>query len=277
VVTNLAANAIKFTERGGVRIEVGAVEATTPDGPAHVTIAVSDTGIGFDGATAQRLFGRFVQADGSISRRFGGTGLGLAISKALTERMGGEIAVSSEPQVGSRFTVELPLPRAISLADYLAGRAKAPDAEAENDAGVALNGLRILVAEDHPTNRRVIELILGPLGVSLTMAEDGQEAVEMFRPGAYDLVLMDMQMPRLDGLAATREIRRLEREAGSAATPIAMLTANAMDEHRRMAFEAGADHHIAKPFTPDSLFAGVAEALAGPRAERSAGQLAAAR
>src|SRR5581483_3603404 len=106
-----------------------------------------------------------------------------------------------------------------------------------------------------------VELILGPLGLDLTMAADGQEAVDAFRPGRFDLVLMDMQMPRMDGLAATRAIRRLEREARAAPTPIAMLTANAMAEHRQMAADAGADCHIAKPFTPDSLFAGVAEAL----------------
>jgi PAS domain S-box-containing protein len=267
VVSNLAANAIKFTEQGAVRIDVTAKEPAPPDAATQLTITVSDTGIGFDESTAQRLFARFVQADGSISRRFGGTGLGLAISKALTERMGGQIDAESELGVGSRFTVALPLERTMALADYKTGQDEAQPTEADADeAGAALGELRILVAEDHPTNQRVIELILGPLGVSLTMASDGQEAVEAFRPGAFDLVLMDMQMPRLDGLAATREIRRLEREAGAAPTPIAMLTANAMDEHRLMAFEAGADHHISKPFTPESLFAGIAEALALARA-----------
>jgi len=265
VLSNLAANAIKFTEQGEVRIDVTATEPAAPGAPTELRIVVGDTGIGFDESTAQRLFARFVQADGSISRRFGGTGLGLAISKALTERMGGQIGAESELGVGSRFTVVLPLERTFALADYKAGQAEAQP-EADADAGEALGELRILVAEDHPTNQRVIELILGPLGVSLTMASDGQEAVEAFRPGAFDLVLMDMQMPRLDGLAATREIRRLEREAGAAPTPIAMLTANAMDEHRLMAFEAGADHHISKPFTPESLFAGIAEALALARA-----------
>ncbi|HXQ17037.1 MAG TPA: ATP-binding protein [Caulobacteraceae bacterium] len=270
VVSNLAANAIKFTERGEVRIEVTAKAADQPSAPTRVTVTVSDTGIGFDAETAQRLFARFVQADGSISRRFGGTGLGLAISKALAERMGGQIDAQSEPGVGSRFTVELPLERSMPLADYNASLDEARGEAADDaDAGIALAGLRILVAEDHPTNRRVIELILGPLGVSLTMAEDGQEAVDAFAPGVFDLVLMDMQMPRMDGLAATREIRRREREVGVAPTPIAMLTANAMEEHRQMAFAAGADHHISKPFTPDSLFAGVAQALALGRADAS--------
>ncbi len=277
VISNLAANAIKFTERGKVRVEVTAREPDTADAPTRLTIVVSDSGIGFDEATAQRLFGRFVQADGSISRRFGGTGLGLAISKALTERMGGEIGAASRPGAGSRFTVVVPLERAMTLADYRAARDAAGDEGPEaDDAGVELAGLRILVAEDHPTNQRVIELILGPTGVSLTMANDGQEAVELFAPGAFDLILMDMQMPRLDGLAATQEIRRRERAAGAAATPIAMLTANAMDEHRQMAFEAGADHHISKPFTPDSLFAGVAETLATARRQAPSSPLSAA-
>ena len=276
IVSNLAANAIKFTEAGEVRIEVAARAPDAPGDATELTITVADTGIGFDEASAQRLFARFVQADGSISRRFGGTGLGLAISKALAERMGGAISATSEPGVGSRFTVQLRLQRTQPLDDYRAARSVVPEAEAAaEDDGAILAGLRVLVAEDHPTNRRVIELILGPLGVSLTMAADGQEAVEAFVPGGFHLVLMDMQMPRLDGLAATREIRRREREAGAPATPIAMLTANAMDEHRRMAFEAGADHHIPKPFTPESLFAGVAELLARAGAEADARSAAA--
>ncbi len=271
IVSNLAANAIKFTDEGGVRISVAASAPPAPADPTQRSVTVADTGIGFDEATAQRLFARFMQADGSISRRFGGTGLGLAISRALAERMGGQIRADSEPGVGSRFTVELPLERIGSLADFKAARASPATDDAAEDAGAAMAGMRILVAEDHPTNRRVIELILGPLGLDLTMAADGQEAVEMCRPGRFDLVLLDMQLPRLDGLAATREIRRLEREAGAAPTPIAMLTANAMAEHRQMALEAGADHHIAKPFTPDSLFAGIAEAVANAERDASPG------
>jgi signal transduction histidine kinase/ActR/RegA family two-component response regulator len=266
VISNLAANAIKFTESGEVRIAVSAQEPAAASEPTLVTITVTDTGIGFDEHTAERLFGRFVQADGSISRRFGGTGLGLAISKTLTELMGGEIAAASTPGAGSRFTVTVPLARDIPLAEYRARKCgEAEEAADEEEEGVAIAGLRVLVAEDHPTNQRVIALILGPLGVDLTFAGDGQEAVDAFRPGGFDLVLMDMQMPRMDGLTAMRHIRRRERDAGAPATPMAMLTANAMAEHRQMGAAAGADWHIAKPVTPESLLAGIAETLASAR------------
>jgi PAS domain S-box-containing protein len=258
IVSNLTANAIKFTETGAVRVSVEANNATGVDGPVMVTIKIADSGIGFDDVTAGRLFTRFVQADGSTSRRFGGTGLGLAISKALAELMGGDVSVVSIPGEGSVFTVAVPLRRAVV--------ACAPHEDAELcDDGIDLDGLRVLVAEDHPTNQRVIQLMLAPMGVALTMTSDGREAVEAFSTGAFDLVLMDMQMPHMDGLAATREIRRLERDAGMARTPIAMLTANAMDEHRRMAFQAGADCHITKPITPESLFRGLAETFAAAR------------
>ncbi|MFI4936159.1 MAG: ATP-binding protein [Caulobacterales bacterium] len=266
VISNLAANAIKFTDSGEVRIAVDTGQAA--DGATLVTITVADTGIGFDAAAAERLFGRFVQADGSISRRFGGTGLGLSISRALVELMGGDIGASSTPGAGSRFTIQLPLRRVGSIAD---DGALLADAEAEEaEATVAIAGARILLAEDHPTNQRVVQLVLTPFGIDLTIVGDGQEAVEAFRPGLFDLILMDMQMPRMDGLAATREIRRLEREAGVSPTPIAMLTANAMEEHRRMAAEAGATDHITKPITPESLVAGIARALAAIRPDEIA-------
>ena len=261
IVSNLAANAVKFTAAGEVRIDVGAGEAG-PDGRHAVRIAVIDTGIGFAPAAAERLFARFTQADGSISRQFGGTGLGLAISRALTELMGGVIAASSAPGEGSCFEVTLPLARAAAE--------DACDDPGDGEDGLDLDGLRVLAAEDHPTNQRVLQLILAPMGVELTLVEDGAAAVEAFRRGAFDLVLMDMQMPVMDGLAATREIRHLELVGGRPRTPVAMLTANAMDEHRRAALAAGADGHIAKPITPQSLIDGMAEALTATPAPATA-------
>jgi CheY-like chemotaxis protein len=253
IVSNLASNAVKFTQTGEVMIRVGA--ATGEHGaPVSLRIDVSDTGIGFDAETAGRLFGRFVQADGSISREFGGTGLGLSICKTLCELMGGAIAVRSEPRRGSTFSVTLPLPRAQFQTQTLAD---APSA----DETLPLHRVRVLLAEDHPTNQKVVQLILEPAGAELVIVGNGREAVEAFRPGLFDLILMDMQMPVMDGLAATQAIREIEQAAGAARIPIAMFSANAMDEHRAMARAAGADCHIAKPITPERLLAGVEMAL----------------
>ncbi|HWA60274.1 MAG TPA: ATP-binding protein [Caulobacteraceae bacterium] len=264
IITNLAANAIKFTESGEVSIAVDAGEDRA-DGTAEVVLLVNDTGIGFDSETAGRLFGRFVQADGSISRRFGGTGLGLAISKALAERMGGQISARSSPGQGATFVVRLPLRRLVRLEDW---RRDAESRRAEAEAGsLDLTGLRVLLAEDHPTNQRVAQLILEPLGVDLTIVGDGAEAIEASAEQPFDLVLMDMQMPRVDGLAATRAIRERERLAGAPRMPIVMLTANAMDEHRAQSADAGADGLIAKPVTPQSLVEGVLAVLAHDEGE----------
>ena len=265
VISNLASNAIKFTQAGEVAVRVDVIEPADPGAMSLVRIEVADSGIGFDAETAARLFSRFVQADGSISREFGGTGLGLSICKTLTELMGGRILVSSQPGAGSLFSVEVPLARTLSLAEY---RRRQAQAAAPNgpvgEADPYLSGTRILLAEDHPTNQRVVQLILDPTGVELTIVGNGREAVELFRPGLFDLILMDMQMPVMDGLAATRAIRDLERQAGVAPAPIAMFSANAMDEHLAMAAEAGADHHISKPITPERLLAGIEAALNPP-------------
>jgi two-component system, sensor histidine kinase len=277
IVSNLASNAIKFTAEGTVTITVAASGGQGAGDPATIRIDVADSGIGFDVETANRLFSRFVQADGSISRQFGGTGLGLAICKQLTDLMQGQITVKSVPGSGSVFAVALPLARSVSLADYRARpvgvvQRREPAAASGED----LSRVHILLAEDHPTNQRVVQLILEPTGIALTIVGNGQEAVEAFRPGLYDLILMDMQMPVMDGLTATRAIRELERKAGCAATPIAMFTANAMDEHLALAAEAGANHHISKPITPERLLAGIELALGAAESEpvaavRSAG------
>jgi two-component system, sensor histidine kinase len=262
IVSNLASNAIKFTSSGAVTVRIEALDPAKDGDPTLVRIEVGDTGIGFDAETANRLFSRFVQADGSISRQFGGTGLGLAICKQLTDLMGGRITARSELGEGSVFTVEIPMTRSMSVADYRARLASAADpGDGEAASTEHLARIRILLAEDHPTNQRVVQLILEPTGIVLTTVDNGQEAVGAFRPGLFDLILMDMQMPVMDGLAATRAIRDLEAKAGCAPTPIAMFTANAMDAHLALATEAGANHHIAKPITPDRLLAGIELAL----------------
>ena len=237
ILSNLLSNAVKFTTEGHVALDAH-VEGDV------VRFTVTDTGVGFSPEFQAKLFSRFEQADGSITRRFGGSGLGLAISASLAELMGGSISAGSEPGKGSVFTVQLPLPAA-----------EAPSATqaAEEGEAVDLENLKVLVAEDHPTNRAVVSLILEPLGVKLTMVEDGRQAVDAVERESFDLILMDLQMPVLDGLSAAREIRGLEAALGLPRTRIVALSANALPEHVAEARAAGMDEHLAKPIRPEAL------------------------
>ena len=251
VVTNFLSNAVKFTETGSIVV----MAERTPAGLARFMVA--DSGVGFDPANKSRVMGRFQQADSSITRRFGGTGLGLAICADLAMLMGGMVDCDSTPGEGSRFWMEIPLPAAGSTAT----------APAVAPADIEETGrLRILVADDHPTNRRVVELMLGEVA-DLVSAENGREALDMLDAGpAFDLVLMDMQMPVMDGLTAVREIRRTETAESRSPLPIIMLTANAMPEHIADALAAGADLHLGKPFTAQSLFDAIGEAMSAGQA-----------
>jgi CheY-like chemotaxis protein/anti-sigma regulatory factor (Ser/Thr protein kinase) len=267
VVTNLVSNAVKFTERGEVRI------CLRRDERGGFVLSVRDTGCGFDPAKKEQIFGRFQQADGSITRKYGGTGLGLAICRQIAELMGGELDCDSVPGQGSTFTLSamLPLhagegPDAAAAQPPAGGRrartlapavAEAPEETPDND-----RALRVLLADDHPTNRKVVELILASAGVELMQVENGAEAVEAFSAQGFDLVLMDMQMPVQDGLSATRAIRELEKAAGGARTPVIMLTANALPEHVTASAAAGADRLLSKPITAAALLASIQEALA---------------
>ncbi|WP_333585841.1 ATP-binding protein [Phenylobacterium sp.] len=249
ILCNLLGNAVKFTPAGQVALNVSARR----DGPlACLVFSVTDTGIGFDEATRHRLFGRFEQADGSITRRFGGTGLGLAISRSLAEAMGGTLEADSTPGAGAAFRLTLSLPPVAEVPGL--GSPKGADLA---EPPPPLGGMRVLLAEDHPTNRRVVELILNAAGVDLTCVGDGAAAVEAWRSAEFDMVLMDMQMPVMDGLSAIAEIRRLEQATGRARTCIHTLTANAMPEHAQGAESAGADGHITKPVTADHLLGAV--------------------
>jgi PAS domain S-box-containing protein len=246
VLSNLLSNAVKFTREGEIRLAVAWRET---DAGGAVRLSVSDTGVGFDAAQAERLFERFEQADGSTTRNFGGTGLGLAISRSLVELMGGTISAAGERGKGAVFTVDLPLPRAAR--PQVCGPDRAEPAAADARA------TRVLLAEDHPTNRRVIELILGQTPVSLEMVENGEQAVAAWARGDYDLVLMDMQMPVMDGLTAIREIRAREAALGRPPVRIVTLTANALPEHRRASEEAGADDFLTKPVNAARLIEAV--------------------
>ncbi|MDB5458088.1 MAG: sensor hybrid histidine kinase [Caulobacter sp.] len=243
VLTNLLSNAVKFTDQGAVTLDL----AWRDDGTVRFT--VTDTGVGFDMASKDTIFGRFQQVDTSFTRRFGGSGLGLAISRDLVALMGGELVCDSAPGVGSSFWFELALPPAA-----------APGATLDAGAPTADQELRVLIVDDHPTNRKIVELMLAD-HARLFSAEDGEQAVDLFRRTALDLVLMDMQMPVMDGLSAVREIRQIEHQTGRARTPIIMLTANARPEHVRASREAGADLHLEKPITTLALFTAMETAL----------------
>ena len=267
VFSNLLSNAVKFTAKGEVRVAIDVADPAEASQPSILRFEVSDSGVGFDKDAAEHLFQRFSQADTTITRRFGGSGLGLSITRALVEMMGGSIDTESAPGKGSRFCVSLPLTRACSLEAYDAEQAEprlvvgAPGAE-EDPVLAALKGLRVLLADDHPINQRVVQLILEPFEVQVTTVGNGQEALDAFRAGSFDLVLMDMQMPVMDGLDATRGLRRHEAEnPDHARTAVIMLSANAMRQHRLEAEAAGADLHVPKPVTAQRLIEGMLEAM----------------
>ena len=246
VLANLLSNAVKFTAAGEIAVVVS-------PGPGEdrrwITFEVRDTGVGFAPEQAERLFRRFEQVDGSITRQHGGSGLGLSFTRALVERMGGRIEARGAPGEGAVFTVDLPL-------------AIVPD-EAAAPAG--LDGeapLRVLLAEDHPTNRKIVELILSAAGVDLTCVENGALAVEQARERTFDLILMDMQMPVMDGLTATRLIRELERSVGRPRTPVICVSANALPQHVEESRRADMDLHLAKPITGPRLLGAIDAVLA---------------
>jgi signal transduction histidine kinase/ActR/RegA family two-component response regulator len=243
ILTNLVSNAVKFTTEGFVSLTAAA--GPDRDGAPTLRFSVEDTGIGFDSQTRDRLFSRFEQADGAITRKFGGSGLGLAISRQLAQMMGGELDCESEPGGGSAFILTVPFKAAEAPAIHGGGLA-------EDESGEGRT-VRVLLADDHPVNRRVVEMILAQADVALTSVEDGAEALQAMRDADYDLILMDMQMPVMDGLTATREIRLHEAAMGLDRTPIVMLTANALPEHIIAAESAGADLHLAKPFDAAEL------------------------
>jgi CheY-like chemotaxis protein len=215
-------------------------------------VAVSDTGIGIDPGALPTLFERFRQADSGISRRYGGSGLGLAICRGLIDLMGGSIDVETELGKGSTFRVSVELHRGHSL--QLATADSRFDTEL-----VSSGGLRILVAEDNETNQLVIGAMLTQLGHSYELACDGLEVLAKLQRGSYDLILMDIQMPNLDGLAATRAIRALDGSAGQ--IPIIALTANTMVEDRQTYLEAGMDDHVAKPIDAQKLARAISSAV----------------
>ena len=267
ILINLGGNAVKFTERGEITIDVRVVNRRDPD--LTVRIAVCDTGIGISPERRAVLFNTFTQVDASTTRRYGGTGLGLSIVKRLTELMGGSVGVESIPGMGSTFwfTIATSVAQDAGFRDFSTAEAAAVAKEA---AVIAENPLptlvlapppampdrrpRILLAEDNVVNQKVAARVLEREGFVVDVAHDGRQAVEAWRRGTYDLILMDCQMPQLDGYEATREIRREERESGGASrVPIIALTAHAMKGAAEDCRRAGMDDYLTKPLDREQL------------------------
>jgi len=245
-------NAAKVTRTGCVTLSIRAGEDEA------LVFAVQDTGPGFDLATLDTLCGAFAQGDGSLTRAIGGAGLGLSIVRHLVEDMGGTLAFANREAGGAEVSITLALARQAIAAPTPAAPAVETTAAEPLDRAP-----RVLMAEDTPANRKVVELILGMTDVELTSVENGAEAVQASAAGAFDVILMDMQMPVMDGLTAVRAIRAREAELNLPRTPILMLTANALPEHRAASAAAGADAHLTKPITAPVLLGAIEQALSG--------------
>ncbi|HKT53506.1 MAG TPA: ATP-binding protein, partial [Caulobacteraceae bacterium] len=258
VLANLASNAVKFTESGGVIARVQTV-------PGGLRFEIEDTGVGVPADRLESIFQKFTQADASATRRFGGSGLGLAICRELARLMGGELSAASVEAKGSIFTFLAPLERVEEPATIQpAHTPPAPTAE---------RALRILAAEDNETNQLILKALLEMIGPELTLAADGVEALNAFGQAPFDLVLMDIQMPRMSGVEAARGIRRLEAERGLSRTPILAVTANVMAGQVEEYRTAGMDGVVAKPLQMEALFAEIDRVLG----DEAAGLEAAAR
>ena len=256
VLVNFLSNAIKFTAEGSVTVKLA--QTSVGDGVARLRVEVTDTGVGLAEHQIAHIFERFTQADVSVSRQYGGTGLGLAICKRIVELMGGQLGAESREGVGSTFWFEVELPRAEAP--------NAPDGAAIAAQADLDRPIRLLLVEDVAVNRELVRTILASFDIEIDTAENGQEAIEAFRAGDYDLVLMDVQMPVMDGLTASRRIRSLPM-AGARATPIIAMTANVLPDQIARCLDAGMDDHIGKPMSPARLLEVIGHWSSQPRSE----------
>jgi two-component system, sensor histidine kinase len=256
ILYNLISNALKFTDHGEVRV-------TARRSADMLEISVRDTGVGISPEGMAKLFGKFEQEDSSTTRRFGGTGLGLAICRELAQLMGGEMSVESEPGKGSRFILRAPLER---VGDEKPPADYAPPPPNERQA----LGLRVLAAEDNAVNQLVLKTLLHQLGVEPVVVDCGAAALEAWEREHWDVVLMDIQMPDMDGMTVTARIRQRERETGRARVPIVALTANAMAHHIEQYLAAGMDTHVSKPIQAMMLFDALVDVTQGTPSEAAA-------
>ena len=276
ILGNLLSNAVKFTLTGSVSARFLA------DPLGGLILTVHDTGVGVPAGKLPLLFEKFTQADSTATRRFGGTGLGLSICRELTQMMGGEIHARSREGEGSLFEVRLPLARGLADTAPVASETSAPSAKVSGDMddGAAEAApdqgdgrpLRILAAEDNPTNQQVLSAVMGSLGLEVDIVGDGAAAVAAWTDGAYDMILMDIQMPVMDGIAAAREIRTQEGLTHRPRTPIVALTANALSHQVSDYLAAGMDDHVAKPIEIAKLYETICTVMS--RADEAAAQVA---
>ncbi|ENZ81779.1 MULTISPECIES: ATP-binding protein [Caulobacter] len=264
ILGNLVSNALKFTLEGAVAVRFASAE----DGDG-LRIDVADTGIGIAPDILPRLFDKFVQADSSTTRRFGGSGLGLAICRELANLMGGTIKVQSREGRGSTFTVLVSTPREETLTEVHYIDDEQPSLAAVPRAPSVARP-RVLAADDNPTNQKVVEAVLAPLNAEVTLVADGAACVEAWKAGDYDIVLMDIHMPVMDGVEAARAIRALEIAEGRARTPIVAVTANALAHQVEGYLAAGMDGHVAKPIEVTKLYDAIETAIAAARMARAA-------
>lgn len=243
ILNNLFSNALKFTEEGKVELDVSTVEDF--EDSIRIQFSLTDTGIGIEAERVETIFDSFTQASQNTKRLFGGTGLGLTISKQLAELQGGNISVESEEGKGSTFYVELSFEKGDS-------EAEAKNASQEDNSGKSLSGLKVLLAEDNLVNQKVMLRFLERWNVDMKVVDNGLEAVEAIRESNYDVVLMDLQMPKMDGYEASEQIRKLD-DPYKRKTPIIALTAAALKEVREKVYASGMNDFVTKPFNPADL------------------------
>jgi PAS domain S-box-containing protein len=261
ILMNLLSNAVKFTDKGSIEVDIsGVVDETS--GFTLVTLKVTDTGIGIPESKLASIFDKFTQADSSVTRRYGGSGLGLAIVKALVQKMGGTMQVDSELGVGTTFSVTIPLKatkRVSSIESFSAS--KAPE--------MPVTKKNVLLVEDYTPNVMVAGALLDSMGYDYDVASNGFEALRKFVHGRYDVILMDVQMHELDGLEATRRIRKLEAEKSLPRTPIVAMTAHVREQDKKKCLKAGMDDYIPKPFEPHELSQKIMHHIASTRKDAS--------